>query len=159
MQLGQGPLSWRPACSPTPQALEFTLLVRGKKKKKKKKSLGQWAGGGYPHQWAPPLSRANEAFSAWPQQVSSPGPGFQVFSQPAPPQLIAFQSANPWPTPSAPARRAIPVWPAVASETSHGLHPSLGQPLDSPGPNHILFALPHTSSSPLTNISTASRAP
>lgn len=95
---------------------------------------------------------------AVPKQVSTPALGFQVFSQPAPPHLIAFQSANPWPTPSAPARQATSVWPAVASETSHGPRPSLGQPLDSPRPNHIRLALPHTSDSPLTNISKPSGA-
>lgn len=95
---------------------------------------------------------------ALPKQVSTLALGSQVFSQPAPPHLIAFQSANPWPTPSAPARQATSVWPAVASETSHGPGPSLGQPLDSPCPNHILLALPHTSNSPLTNISKPSEA-
>lgn len=95
---------------------------------------------------------------AVPQQVSALALGFQVFSQPAPPHLIAFQSANPWPTPSAPARQGTSVWPAAGPETSHGPRPSLGQPLDSPCPNHILLALPHTSSSPLTNVSKASRA-
>lgn len=95
--------------------------------------------------------------AALPKQVSTLALGFQVFSQPAPPLLIAFQSANPWPTPSAPARQATSVWPAAASETSHGRRPSLGQPLDSPCPNHILLALPHTSNSPLTNISKPSR--
>lgn len=95
---------------------------------------------------------------ALPKQVSTLALGFQVFSQPAPPHLIAFQSANPWPTPSAPAGQATSVWPAVASETSHGLRPSLGQPLDSPCPNHIRLALPHTSDAPLTNISKPCRA-
>lgn len=84
------------------------------------------------------------------KQVSTLALGFQVFSQPAAPHLIAFQSANPWPTPSTPARQATSVWSAGASETSHGTRPSLGQPLASPCPNHILFALPHTSNSPLT---------
>lgn len=92
------------------------------------------------------------------KRVSTLALGFQVFSQPAAPHLIAFQSANPWPTPSTPARQATSVWPAGASETSHGTRPSLGQPLASPCPNHILFALPHTSNSPLTNISKKSRA-
>lgn len=95
---------------------------------------------------------------ALPEQVSTLALGFQVFSQPAPPHLIAFQSANPWPTPSAPARQTTSVWPAVASETSHGPCPSLGQPLDSPCPNHILLAVLHTSNSSLTNISKPSRA-
>lgn len=92
------------------------------------------------------------------RQVSALALGFQVFPQPAPPHLIAFQSANPWPTPSAPARQATSMWPAGASETSHGPRPSLGQPLNSPCPNHILLAVLHTSNSPLTNISKPSRA-
>lgn len=95
---------------------------------------------------------------ALPKQVSALALGFQVVSQPAPPHLIALQSANPWPTPSAPAGQATSVWPAGASETSRGPRPSLGQPVDSPCPNHIRPALPHTSDAPLTNVSKPSRA-
>lgn len=80
--------------------------------------------------------------AAFAKQVSTVALGFQVFSQPAPPHLIAFQAAKPGPTPSAPARRATSVRPAAASKTSHGPCPSLGQPLHSPGPNHILLAPP-----------------
>lgn len=103
------------------------------------------------------LGLTNLLPAAFTKQVSTLALGFQVFSQSAPPHLIAFQSANPWPTPSAPARQVTSVWPAVASEASHGTRPSLGQPLDSPCPNHILLALAHTSDSPLTNSSKPSR--
>lgn len=87
---------------------------------------------------------------ASPKQVSTLALGFQVFSQPAPPHLIAFQSANPWPTPSAPARQATSVWPAVASETSHGPCPIQGQPLKLPLPKPHPPCASHTSNSFLT---------
>ena len=124
------------------------------KARKRMGRVGQWQAASLEGISTP---RSPRGLPPWagPKQVSTLALGFQVFSQPAPPHLIAFQSANPWPTPSAPARRATSVWPAVASETSHGSRPSLGQPasqLPLPKPH------PPRSSLPLTNVSKASRA-
>ena len=123
--------------------LENPLLIC----KRQESAWAGWASSRQPLWRAPPTPRSPRGLLPWagPKQVSTLALGFQVFSQPAPPHLIAFQSANPWPTPSAPARRATSVWPAVASETSHGSRPSLGQPasrLPLPKP-HPLRSSPH----------------
>lgn len=153
--LGHG-ASFPEGCPPTPSfpphsRIHFSPSARGKK------ACGP-VGQGQPPSPVGAFSPQSLLPVASPKQVSTLALGSQVFSQPAPPHLIAFQSANPWPTPSAPAGQATSVWPAGASETSHGPHPSLGQPLDSPCPNHIRLALPHTSDAPLTNTSKPCRA-
>lgn len=140
-----------------PDAPHSRIHVSSSSRDKKGSTAGRWQPPS-PAGTSTPRSPRGLLPVALPKQVSTLALGSQVFSQPAPPHLIAFQSANPWPTPSPPARQATSVWPAVASETSHGPAPSLGQPLDSPCPNHILLALPHTSHSPLTNISKPSEA-
>lgn len=147
-EIGKGPLSQRAARPRAPHTVESAARCTIGERQERLGPGGQGHRAHRGHLHSPEL----------PKQVSAPALGFQVFSQPTPPHLIAFQSANPWPTPSAPARQATSVWPAAASQTSHGPCPSLGQPLHAPCPNHILLARPHTSSSPLTNISKASQA-
>lgn len=95
-----------------------------------------WASGRQPH-WGhlhAPEPTCSPAWAGPAPGSLNPGPGIPVFSQPAPPHLIAFQSANSWPTPST-TRRATSVWPAVASRLTARVQAWGSQPLGSPCPN------------------------